>query len=589
MTIVDERPQQDFAPPAPAPVTVTARTSRLRRWRRRLTSETSVVFFLAFVGYTVVAVLLDFKYHDFPGDAVSRTADAYYVIFSRDPHLAAVGFVWNPLPSIVTIVPLLFNGLWAPLVTHNMAGCLVTVACMSGACYQILSCLREWGVGRGTRLLLVTLFALNPMIVYYAGNGMSEAMFVFTLVTTTRHLMRWMRAGDMRSLITSGIWLGLAYLTRYESVGPMVIAPLLVFGVSRQRALGTDGATRSKTALSDAVVFAFPAFVSFVCWAITSWVIVGHPFEQFSSQYGNSAQLVAQGALKTSIGYRLGIETESLLYVAPLLALVAVLLLVWAFARRLDALVLAPIAVIGGALGFSLVSFLANKTGADYRYYIAAVPLEVLLVGGLIAGVSRGSAQRVSAPSPITPGRSLGTGLATAVIALVLIGPSLPTAAAGFFNARIVNGGDAGDNQVGYIFHRHLDAIDRANKPTYQGVLDIGSYIDRMHLPEGDVVVDTFTSCIPFVYLTVANSKVFVVTSDRDFQQVLSDPLTFHARYLLVPNPALGLGKLEEINKTYGSLWATGAGFATLAHQFPKVGGCPELRLYRVVGHPPLR
>ena len=37
-----------------------------------------------------------------PGDALSRVANGYYTLFSRDPHLAAVGFVWNPLPSLRT-------------------------------------------------------------------------------------------------------------------------------------------------------------------------------------------------------------------------------------------------------------------------------------------------------------------------------------------------------------------------------------------------------------------------------------------------------------------------------------------------------
>jgi hypothetical protein len=27
-------------------------------------------------------------------DALSRTANAYYVLYSRDPHLAAIGFIW---------------------------------------------------------------------------------------------------------------------------------------------------------------------------------------------------------------------------------------------------------------------------------------------------------------------------------------------------------------------------------------------------------------------------------------------------------------------------------------------------------------
>ena len=37
------------------------------------------------------------------GDAWSRITNAYYVLYSRDPHLAAIGFIWNPLPSLMAI------------------------------------------------------------------------------------------------------------------------------------------------------------------------------------------------------------------------------------------------------------------------------------------------------------------------------------------------------------------------------------------------------------------------------------------------------------------------------------------------------
>ena len=61
----------------------------------------------AFVCYLAVALWLSALDLVFP-DAMSRVANGYYVLFSRDPHLAAIGFVWNPLPSLAAI-PLLFD------------------------------------------------------------------------------------------------------------------------------------------------------------------------------------------------------------------------------------------------------------------------------------------------------------------------------------------------------------------------------------------------------------------------------------------------------------------------------------------------
>ena len=92
---------------------------------RRLASEGGVVYVLAFGIYLTIAVLLDLKYRTFDGDAFSRMANGFYILYSRDPHLAAVGFVWEPLQSIADMVFLLGNHLWPALSHNDMAGSLV--------------------------------------------------------------------------------------------------------------------------------------------------------------------------------------------------------------------------------------------------------------------------------------------------------------------------------------------------------------------------------------------------------------------------------------------------------------------------------
>ena len=87
------------------------RRARHSRFFDRLMSEDGVVTLIAFAIYLTVAILLDFKYQILPLDAVSRMANGYYVLWSRDPHLAAVGFVWSPLQSFADIPLLLFKPL----------------------------------------------------------------------------------------------------------------------------------------------------------------------------------------------------------------------------------------------------------------------------------------------------------------------------------------------------------------------------------------------------------------------------------------------------------------------------------------------
>ena len=82
----------------------------------------------------------------------------------------------------------------------------------------------RWGVRRSPRLVLTACFALNPMILLYAGNGMGEGLYVFTLIASTRYLLRWIHQGDLRSLAYSGVALACSYLCRYESVGSLALA-----------------------------------------------------------------------------------------------------------------------------------------------------------------------------------------------------------------------------------------------------------------------------------------------------------------------------------------------------------------------------
>ena len=94
--------------------------------------ERLLAFFLPFAGYLSVAVLLDLVYHSVVGDATSREANAYYVFFSNDPHLAAIGFVWNPLTSLTEMPLILLKGLWPALTAEAFASGIMSSVFMAG-------------------------------------------------------------------------------------------------------------------------------------------------------------------------------------------------------------------------------------------------------------------------------------------------------------------------------------------------------------------------------------------------------------------------------------------------------------------------
>jgi hypothetical protein len=557
---------------------------------RRIFSESGLVFLLSFAVFISVAMLLDFKYFSFPGDAVSRMANGFYILHSRDPHLAAVGFVWNPLASIADLPLLLFNSFWPDLASHNVAGTTMSAIAMAGATYQIHAILREWKVSAAPRLMLTILFAINPMILLYSGNGMSEAGYMFFGIATTRYLLRWLQKGDLTSLVYSATALGLGYLDRNECVGAAVLAGPLVLWATYAR---TDGPRRHRVwaSLTDGTIFLIPVVTTFVGWAVASYVITGQAFGQFTSQYGNSAQILASHMQSGHYGARLMHEVRDLFYIGPMIPIILVAAITLSLYRRNFMQIIGIFAVLGGLLGFSLLGYLDNSVFPWFRFYISAVPIQVLLVGSMLAvphpfgtarwrGSTSSTSYGDSTPTQQRTGRRVIAAAIGVAVALALMVPSVIWTGRGMLNPKV---GLEEVLDIGFIFNKHQSAQDRNYRVAYQNVLRISGYLDAMNLPIGDVVTDTADSCVPSIVTNVDNPRIFVITNDRDFQRVLADPLTFHAHYYMV-QVSKG-ASADAVDVAYPTK-ASRAGWSKLVHTFPSAGACVGLYLYRVTGHP---
>jgi hypothetical protein len=552
--------------------------NRIHTYFRKLISEGGVIFLVSFIVYLIVAVLLDFYYLSFNGDAVSRMANGFYVLYSRDPHLAAIGFVWNPGTSIADLVPLLFYPLWSPLASHMFAGSLVSAAAMAGAVYQVRCTLAEWGVARAARLILVAILALNAMVVYYGGNGMSEGLYLFTLLATCRYLMRWIRANDLTSLTYAAIALGCCYIVRNEAVGPAVLGGVVVIGIGYLRRSDLKSG-RVAGALGDAVIFEVPFAMSLIGWAVASFVITGSPFEQFTSVYGTTSQIKVAG--HAVLHDRILQDIHDVLYLAPTIIPVLVLAFVLAYRRR-DYGLLAPLAIVGGGLGFDLLAYITDSIQPWFRYFITSVPLEVLLVGSFFATIPA-VVGRVK-PPPIQR-KSSHPGVIGAVCALTALVILIPSEVTTIFGMKNPSVGFEETQHLAYIFTRNASPYDESQRYSYPAEEEITNYLVNMHLGDGQVIVDNFSACIPEVITMSPNPDIFVIPNDRSFQRTLGDPLTFHAHYILDVDPSED-GALTAPNTTYPNLWATGDHFTKVAHVFRSQGDCAEFKLLKVTEHP---
>lgn len=532
--------------------------------------ETTAIFAISCALYLVVAILLAFKYDSFNLDAVSRQANGFYMLYSRDPHLAAIGFVWNPLSSFLDLPLMVFKPLWPALVTRSFAAYIMSALFMAGSVVAMAGCLADLGITKLNRWLITLLYALHPMIVYYGGNGMSEGIFLFTLMIGCRYLIRWIYGPDLKALIMSGSALGFAYLARNEAAFPAVLGSGAVLLITFVRSNG-DLRRRVTSALTDATLFSAPFLVSFVGWAVTSWMIVGHPFEQFSSIYGTASQLRTMREAGTLGAHGSSdVIVRQLVALEPMFGLFLLLAAVFAIHRR-DARILAPLTVLGGVLLFAVGASLTGKTAGFFRYNISEVPLVCLL-----AGLALPPDQLWRQSSPMA-GR-LTTMALIPMITFLALATAFPLTSQAMLD---VHRGTEEARNLSYIFGRGpLTKAERDEAGTWQEISRTAKELDAMHLRNGSVLVDNFTKCVPGLIMNSNHPQQFVIPNDRDYERVLADPATFRVPYFLVPPPGGG-GSINAINRAYSAMYANGAGIAELVHEFP-LSGCDRLRLYRL-------
>jgi hypothetical protein len=564
------------------------------------------LFAVTAAAYVTGGLWLSYAHDSIMSDALSRTANGYYPLFSRDPHLAAVGFVWNPLPSFAQMPLLPLAKIWAPFAQRGVAAIVQSALFMAGAVVQFRNICLQLRARARFAWALTALFALHPEIAYYGMNGMSEASFLFFLLLAARELTRWARDGASNPLAGAGLALGGAYLTRYETVAAGVTTAGFVGLVAYLRADG-DRRSRRMMAIADMIVITLPFLFTFAVWAITSSLIIGSPFAQFTSSNGNSAQTKLSSSGISSVvdqpGGPLGylFDQSRLLEPCGLLIVLAALALCW---RRRDVGLLAPMVVLGGAYAFSVAALLTGQTFGWLRFSITVVPLVLLAAATVVArepaapltaadtsrlrrlaAVAGALANRAGvrrARTVAAAWRTEGQGrlrrcvrLALPALILIMLAAAEPVAARGLLNPRLAR-------EESY-FLTEVFAPDRASpeqrEVAHRYVQDRGlaRWLDAQRLPRGSVLLDAADG-----YEVVLSSRrpvQFAITPDRDFRELLGDPKDHGIRYLVTRN-ATSLTPADAVADAYPDL-QTNPAFRLVRVQ-PDPGDLPAWHVYAV-------
>jgi len=520
------------------------------------------LFWSLSLAYFVLGTVLVLRYNIFEPDAPNRVANAGFALQSRDPHLSAIGFVWNPLPSLVEL-PLVWLSQWPGLsvLKHaGLAGVVQSALFMSGSALMVRRIAFDLAVPALWRRVAVAAFALHPMIALYGASGLSEAAQMFCMLWSVRYLMRWCTTRWVGDLAWAGIALGVGYLARYEVIPAAAAATALVAVLTWRRS--APGMRWSATAV-DVVIVAFPVVTAFLVWAVTGWIINDEFFATLSSQYGNASQVAGRSARGTGdAGAQWPVVASRLFGMQPLTGVAAAVAVVVAVLRR-RVVPLVPVVVFGATLTFAAVAQNHSLTFGWFRFYLLAIPMVICV--GLACWQATTRTQVTSA----------------ALVAASLV-VAIPVTTPLIVNRDIAYGQlEAGfDSLVDPAGHPPGEDPARRRLISERA---LARWFDGKALPEGSVLMDTFLTW--GIWLSSERPEQFVITSDYDFVAALNRPWDFGIRYIVVTNPERNVP--DAINRRYPALWAEGAQIASLTYTADGPTPDPMFRVYRTTGRPP--
>ncbi|GGG28423.1 hypothetical protein GCM10007304_47870 [Rhodococcoides trifolii] len=543
-------------------------------------SRAATILLPSFAVYLVVGLTLSLKFGYLLGDALSRTYAAQAVLFSRDPHVSAIGFVFTPLTALLQLPLVAFSNLLPALTRWNISGLIVSAVFMAGTVVVIHGICRDRGCTRTQTYVLTALFAINPMIVFYGANGMSEAVFLFFVCAATRRLLRWVHTDDVHDLLVAGVALAFAYLTRYDAVAAVAGTAALVFLVTLLRRGGRGRAEMTRRAILDAVLVASPGLVAFLVWAATSWLITGEALAQLSSSYGNAAILEQSGGSTGGPSENALFSIMAIVVLAPVLPVVLPIAAALSLRRRDLEFLVAPV-VLGSVLAFQLLSFATGSTFGFLRFYICAIPLVTVAAIQWVPARGHLTSRRPGVFARRRP--ELGSAIRpVAVTVMALSAVALPVTAFAMVQPSL----SSQQYALGSLFDVEPTSTEgmsaRRVIASFSTERTLAEYLDRQDLAPGSILTDSV-----YGFAIVAASEHpdrFVVPSDDGFTEVLNEPAAAGVRYILtVPN--VGRGESDAVNRRYPTIWDNGGGVATLALEVPNDGADqPVWRVYEVLG-----
>jgi hypothetical protein len=515
-----------YKPPSPPPPSPTPAGSARSGWRAVLATRWPLVLaVVAFGVYVAAGCYMLYSVHYAIGDALSRSEDARAVLFSRDPHLAAWGFVWFPGPVVLELP---FMLIVSPLNQAALAGPLSTAMCGTITILVMVKVLRRLDLSEALVAALTAVYCFNPIIIFYSANGMSEASFYLAASVFFLGLVRWYQEGGTVSLILMSLALAAAMTIREE-------APVLVPLAAVVVAFHEQGwARRAKIA----VLVALPSVFEFALWTFANWVIMGNPFFWYQGEALESkppANAWWLPAHKTLISGVLYAARYSWAFVPALFVVLPVLLIVVARRRdrfwQLGAIVL-PAAVFPGQVVFLMTK---DRTWGDPRYFASLTIFSIAILG--------------FAASEVASSRALSLISKRALLVLLVCLGGL-NAANGTLNDINPKTSHVESESVAFRAALGLSQPSNAYQPPVVLWERFDDYLDPHLARRQLIIVDTGTAFPGPLFSKYP--KQWVIPSDQDFHRI-ADNFSGQTQWLLSSPGAITLSTTIELDQALAS------------------------------------
>ncbi len=233
-------------------------------------------------------------------DARAHLVVARRVIDNITPGWQQLGAVWLPLPHLLNLIPVQFDGWYR----NGASAVAISVAAFGLACYAVARIVFAAGGSLIAAAAALSLVLLNPNLLYLQATPMTEALLLGLTLFAVSMVHEWaVRDGPaaIARLRPAGLALALACLTRYEAWPVTASAVALATLVRWHRAGSFRAAALDAARLGAYPVAAIALFILHSYFSTGSWFVTGGFFVADNPDLGRplrSAASVGWGVLQ---------------------------------------------------------------------------------------------------------------------------------------------------------------------------------------------------------------------------------------------------------------------------------------------------